>query len=207
MNTKVTLYIAEHNKTGKKYFGKTTMYFTEEDLQKYYHGSGVYWNNHLKKHGDDVTMKIYGIYDISEVEEIALKFSKDNNIVEDYDNWANQQEENGLDGILKGYKMPPRTKEHLRKLSEAKIGILNPMKNKNTSKKVSEALKGKPTWNKGKTDIYSDETKEKMAAAKRGKSSWNKGKKDERVICPHCKKDGGKGAMKRYHFDNCKYLQ
>ena len=39
---KVTLYIAEHNKTGLKYFGKTTKYFNQEDLQRFYHGSRVY---------------------------------------------------------------------------------------------------------------------------------------------------------------------
>jgi ssDNA-binding Zn-finger/Zn-ribbon topoisomerase 1 len=26
----------------------------------------------------------------------------------------------------------------------------------------------------------------------------------EIVICPKCGKSGGKPAMKRYHFDNCK---
>jgi len=64
---KITLYVATHNITGKKYFGKTIRYFTKEDLQKYYHGSGIYWRNHLNKHGDNVTMEIYGIYDINEI--------------------------------------------------------------------------------------------------------------------------------------------
>jgi len=124
MKNKVTLYIATHNKTGKKYFGKTTRYFTQEDLQEHYHGSGTYWKNYLKKHSDDVTMEIYGIYDLDEnsenyVEPIALKFSKDNNIVEDYDKWANQIEENGLDGgnQPKGFK---HTEESKNKMSETK---------------------------------------------------------------------------------------
>ena len=51
MENKVTLYIATHNITGKKYFGKTVKWFTEEDLQENYHGSGKYWNNHRNKHG------------------------------------------------------------------------------------------------------------------------------------------------------------
>jgi len=94
---KVTLYIATHNKTGLKYFGKTTKYFTEEELQKYYHGSGKYWKNHLKKYGNDVIMKIYKICDINEVEKEALKFSKENDIVNSKE-WANLKYENGLDG-------------------------------------------------------------------------------------------------------------
>lgn len=31
-----------------------------------------------------------------------------------------------------------------------------------------------------------------------------KGFKDELTTCPHCGKIGGKSAMKRYHFDNCR---
>jgi hypothetical protein len=104
---KVCLYIATHNKTCLKYFGKTIKYFTQEELQKYYHGSGPYWLDHLNVHGDDVTMEIYGIYKIDEVEEVALKFSEDNNIAKALNEsgdregkkiWANVKPENGLDG-------------------------------------------------------------------------------------------------------------
>lgn len=112
----VCLYIAEHNQTGMKYFGKTTSFLTEEELQKKYFGSGRHWNNHLKKHGKDVTMKIYGIYKLDEVEEIALKFSEDNNIVKSYE-WANEKPENGLDGgSKKGLKRKKiRTCNHCNK--------------------------------------------------------------------------------------------
>jgi hypothetical protein len=43
-----------------------------------------------------------------------------------------------------------------------------------------------------------------------GKEPWNKGIKGinlgckEKVTCPHCNKEGGKPAMIRHHFDNCK---
>ena len=43
-------------------------------------------------------------------------------------------------------------------------------------KNISESHKGKPTWNKGKTGIYSEETKRKMGEANLGKIAWNKGK-------------------------------
>lgn len=45
---------------------------------------------------------------------------------------------------------------------------------KETKQKISESLKGKPTWNKGKH--HSEETKKKISKAHKGKSSWNKGK-------------------------------
>ncbi len=31
------------------------------------------------------------------------------------------------------------------------------------------------------------------------------GKQQKILICPHCKKEGGNGAMVRWHFDNCKH--
>ncbi len=96
---KVTLYIGTHNDTGLKYFGKTNRYHTKEELQKYYHGSGSDWKEHLKEFGDNVNMDIYGIYSMSEVKEIALKFSLDNNIVES-DIWANNILEDGLGSVL-----------------------------------------------------------------------------------------------------------
>ena len=51
MEDKVTLYIATHNITGKKYFGKTCKWFTQKDLQENYNGSGKHWNRHKNKHG------------------------------------------------------------------------------------------------------------------------------------------------------------
>lgn len=99
---KVCLYIFTHNITGLKYFGKTTRYFNEEKLLKY-GGSGTYWENHKKVHGNYLSVEIYGIYNINEVKEVALKFSKDNNIVKAINEsgkkiWANLKLENGLDG-------------------------------------------------------------------------------------------------------------
>jgi len=111
-SNQVILYIATHNKTGLKYFGKTLRYHNQEDLQKYYHGSGVYWKDHLNVHGDDVTMEVYGTYstnpkDADYVKPIALKLSEEWNIVEELNKsgdrkgkkvWANQKPETGIDG-------------------------------------------------------------------------------------------------------------
>lgn len=129
MSTKVTLYIAKHNQVNIKYFGKTTKYHTVEELQKYYHGSGVRWNSLLEVYGDDVTMTIYGTYDISEVEEIALKFSNDNNIVESTE-WTNLMVENGLSGggcfgERNGMFGKTHTDEVKEKLSNINIGKVN----------------------------------------------------------------------------------
>lgn len=61
---------------------------------------------------------------------------------------------------------------------------------------------GNPMY--GKT--HSDDAKKKISQAHKGKEPWNKGLKQPQhtIICPHCGKEGGKGNMKRYHFENCK---
>ena len=49
-------------------------------------------------------------------------------------------------------------------------------KSKETSRKMSEALKGRKAWNKGKTGVISEETRRKMSKANKGQIPWNKGK-------------------------------
>lgn len=216
MENQVTLYIAIHNKTEKKYFGKTTRYFTEEDLQKYYHGSGVYWKNHLNKHGDDVTMEIYGIYNLDEVKEVALKFSEDNDIVNSKE-WANLILENGISGgdnskNIDYSKVSLSQKGKSKHTEEYKLRLSKIHKNKKvsseTKEKQSKAQMGK---------ILSDETKTKISIAFKGKPrsqeikdkirDKQKGIKrgpQETKECPHCGKICGLSSSKRYHFDNCK---
>lgn len=172
MEGKVCLYIATHNITGKKYFGKTCKWFTVEDLQKNYHGSGVYWNKHKKKHGEkDVTMKIYKICSLKESDDdyvipIALKFSEENNIV-DSKEWANQKPENGLDGRTKGDTHSEETKAKIResvkdrehkphseetkaKISRSKKGVKHTPEHR---KNNSEVRKGIPLSEEHKINI------------------------------------------------------
>lgn len=98
----IYLYIKTHNKTGLKYFGKTT----RKDPHKY-PGSGKYWRNHLEKYGYDYVTEIYGIYyDREECLKSAIEFSEKNMIV-DSPEWANLRVES-LDGgdtsKTQGYK-------------------------------------------------------------------------------------------------------
>lgn len=101
------------------------------------------------------------------------------------------------------YTMTERQKTSLR---ESKLGDRNPMKNPETRKKVSDALRGrkKPVEveakrlttrkNNGKP-WHTQETKLKMKKPK------------EKVVCNHCGIVGGISQMKRWHFDNCKQKQ
>lgn len=54
----------------------------------------------------------------------------------------------------------------------------------------------------------SEETKRKISNTLKG-HTYNVGRRGpdscyEKVVCPHCNKEGPNNAMKRWHFDNCK---
>jgi hypothetical protein len=95
------LYIKEL--AGIKYFGKTL-----RDPYKYT-GSGVIWNDRIKKYGKDQIKTIWvseWFYDPASIQDYALSFSRDNQIVESLE-WANLRAENGIDGgifVNPGYK-------------------------------------------------------------------------------------------------------
>jgi hypothetical protein len=104
------LYIKQHKVTGLKYFGKTT----KSDPIAYL-GSGKHWLRHIKKHGTEFveTIWIQLFTDETELVEYAIKFSKENNIVESKE-WANLKEENGLDG---GFDAGGWSKEQIKNIS------------------------------------------------------------------------------------------
>jgi hypothetical protein len=144
------LYIKQHNKTGLKYFGKTT----KEDPVKYT-GSGIYWQSHLKKHGKDISTLWYQrFYDQKSLTEYALVFSEENNISES-EEWANLKYEDGLEG---GFTGTPRSEETKRKLSIANRGKLHL---EETKSKISNSNIGKHNIRKSK------EAREKMIKARK----------------------------------------
>jgi len=105
------LLVMTHNKTGLKYFCKTTRM---DDLHKY-RGSGLHWKRHLKKHGRDVSVGVLGFYgDKERCTQAALNFSKENDIIAS-DQWANLIDENGLTGAGAGAANHRYGKEHPNK--------------------------------------------------------------------------------------------
>jgi hypothetical protein len=123
------LLVQTHNVTGLKYFCKTN------DLAKahWYKGSGIVWKRHLKKHGNNVTTGIMGLYlERQRCVEAALEFSRANNIVASKE-WANLVEENAETGAQGGDKHPMFGRPHPQKgtttskLKGRYVGALNPM--------------------------------------------------------------------------------
>jgi hypothetical protein len=98
MFSPTALYVKTHNKTGFKYFGKTTRLSCIHT----YKGSGIHWKRHLKIHGDDYTTELLGIWQNKEkLKEFAVKFCNENNVVKSSE-WANMVLEEGLQGASNG---------------------------------------------------------------------------------------------------------
>lgn len=121
----IYLYIKTHNKTGLKYLGITT----NSDPHSYT-GSGIYWKNHLRKHGFDYTTEILKeCKSKDEVKTWGVYYSRLWNIVESNE-WANLKEEQGDGG---------------RQSAEVR-------------KRIGQAGLGRIPWNKG-IAMWSEEEK------------------------------------------------
>lgn len=98
------------------------------------------------------------------------------------------------------------SEEHKAYLSEINSGEKNRFygktHTKEARKKMSSAAKnrvGEKSNRYGKS--HSEETRKKLSNANKGKP---RSKPHDIVTCPHCKKQGIKPNMKRWHFENCK---
>lgn len=106
----IYLYLKTHNKTGLQYLGKTI-----QDPFKY-KGSGLVWQRHIKKHGNDVTTQILlATDDKDDLRETGVFFSKLFNVVNNK-NFANLTEESGDGGATRGigWNHSESTKQKLR---------------------------------------------------------------------------------------------
>jgi hypothetical protein len=162
------LYIKQHSVTGLNYFGKTT-----RDPYKY-KGSGVYWTDHIKKHGKEyiITASVFGPFTNSiAISEFALSVSAEHDIVASKD-WANMEPENGLNGAPSG----------TRGKQQNPHGPYGPY---------------------GPRGPSGPSGKQQNPHGPRGPYGKQKNPAPE-VECPHCGLVGRGGNMTRRHFDNCK---
>lgn len=93
---------------------------------------------------------------------------------------------------------------HARNHSIRVSGENNPYYGKKHSQEVKNKMSSKK---KGKTyeEIFGAEKAAEMRR-RRAEENYNKPKVKQNIIrCPHCDTAGGKGIMKRWHFDNCKH--
>lgn len=135
------LYVKTHNNTNLKYLG-----YTKQDPYKY-KGSGVRWNNHIKKHGYDVTTEIiFQSESKEEVAETGRVYSELWDVVGS-DNWANLMVESGDGGDTSkniDYKKIDYSvvSERMKKLNASEN---NPFKNPEFQRKMNERSQVKKT--------------------------------------------------------------
>lgn len=141
------LYQKTHNTTGLKYLGKTIA-----DPYKY-PGSGVYWTNHIKKHGNDVSTKVLQECKTeAELIKWGLYYSHKWNVVESKE-WANLTEEAGPGGLW--------SDESKKKLSKSKKQELANMSKEERSAYVKRSM--------CKPESYTKERIENMRKGQTGK--------------------------------------
>lgn len=84
------LMIKTHNDTGLKY-----LCVTSQEKYELYKGSGSYWKNHIRAHGNNISTEVlYETDDTDELSQIGLKYSALYDVVESSE-WANLIPESG----------------------------------------------------------------------------------------------------------------
>lgn len=222
----IYLYKKTHNITGLKYLGKTK----SKNPHKYT-GSGTYWKNHLKVHGDNITTEIIKeCYSVEELKEWGTYYSILWDIVESKE-WANLTIEDGSGGRDPGFHL---SEEHKKNLSNAKLGIPNP---KLSEQRLGE---GNPMFGKKRLDItgelhpnkrpeiaekirnshigkkHSQESRDKRSKkfmgsnnpmfGKTGSESPRYGKTSQPMTCDHCGIICAKHNFVKYHGPKCKFF-
>ncbi len=224
--SKIYLYTKEHTITNMKYFGKTML--NSFDLRpELYHGSGKYWLRHIRKHDRQyvITTNVWSFEDQASATEFALKFSKENDIVESKE-WANLKDEDavngGWDAVNASYfnnnshpRLGTKHSDHTKQLMRAaKLGKKQSLEHikkrvdKNTGQKRTEKQKA---YYKS-IRVYTESEREKRRinglGRKHSEETLIKMRKPRAIIeCPHCKILGGGNTMHRWHFENCKSNQ
>lgn len=112
-----------------------------------YPGSGVYWKQHIKKHGNDVSTVWAQLFENEQdLIDFANKFSIENNIV-DSNKWANLVPESGVYGhsYTRGWKHTTEARKKISESSKGKKtkGMLGKSHSVETKQKVSNRLKGR----------------------------------------------------------------
>lgn len=172
MSKTIYLYLKTHNKTGLKYLGKTV----QDPFD--YRGSGLVWNRHLDKHGDDVsTVILFETEDMDEFKRVALEYSEKWNITESKE-FANLIPEYGTGGDTSMCFTEESIEKIRTSLAKTREGM-DLSRSDETKRKISESLMG---------HSYTEASRQKMSESaknrgfiegsgfKKGHQPHNKGK-------------------------------
>lgn len=186
-----------------------------DDLWIHYFTSSQYVKQFRELHGDPDIIKIDKTFDDKDdAINYEVSYLTEHNAVSSeqwlnqcafptFDNTGNKRPEHskrmmGENNPMYG-KMP--SDETRQKMSENRLGKTASAETKAKMsatrkgvKKSEEHVRKVADANRGQT--RSDETKRKLSEAHKNRPP---------ITCPHCNKSGGPGAMKRWHFDKCKF--
>lgn len=214
--------------SGKSYIGLTSKTIEERFaghcFQAFSQNSNGKFHQAIRKHGKDSFKSEILVQDIETFDEAAkleIKFIDEfNTFTAGYNMTLGGRGLNGSTrffddewrkNISKSAKNRITTEEGRKKRSERFSGEGNNM--------YGKFGKDNPNYGKTRSDEAIQKTAEKHRGMKRSEetrkrisekaknrivSEETKNKLREIVQCPHCAKEGGKTAMARYHFDNCK---
>jgi hypothetical protein len=169
------LYQKTHLDTGLKYLGQT------KQNPHRYTGSGLYWKNHLKCHGNNVeTIILKECTNKDDLEYWGIYYSNLWNIVESAE-WANLKPETGDGGSTKGRIF--KNGSNKRKLD--------------SNLKTSATMKGRPAHNKGKKQSHKPH-KSRIDNKELGISKL-KGVPRPKLCCLSCKTEVDPANFARYH--------
>ena len=221
---KYTIYQIKNKINGKIYIGK----HQTENLDDGYFGSGVALREAVKKYGKENFLKeILFVFD----SEDEMNAKERELITEDF---VKRKDTYNLGVGGEGgphFKGKSHTKESINKMLEnrtkpvlthdarQKISESNRRRtiSNETRKKISDAAIARYARNKQDEKIKksqtpkvpyipTDEHKRKISNTIRAKGIVSENTTTT-ITCPYCKKEGQMLAMKRHHFDNCKFLR
>lgn len=199
-----------------------------------YSGSGKYWTDHYRKHGQKYIETIWYclFYDRESVSEFALMCSEQWDIVNACDIkgnkiWANFKYENGIEGGSSlgdgngvfGKRWKWNEEKRLANCEQRKNEpkrILGPLKEEHLNKlrgpRKPYGSPKNPRENLGEIKCPHCNTIGGVAIMKRWhfdncihNPNYEESNESRKITeCPHCNKIGVLNSMKRWHFDNCK---
>ena len=209
-----------------KYVGSTSI----ERFNKGYYGSvrskkyKSIWEDELENNPSLFSRKILSTHQTREEALIAeYTFQIENNVVksEEYINLSIASKNgffgknvSGENNPMFGRKHSEKSKHQMSKNCPDRTGSKNPMygrKPNSWKHKKHHSAEAKAKMSAAKIGVFAGEKNPMYGkpSAMRGKTQSEEAKAKMKgpkpiITCPHCGKSGGKPAMIRFHFDNCK---